>query len=201
MALLYAIAAAGNGVFVVFFGGVMKLAGRIARGDLDTWMLRSQPVLLQAGTHDMQLTGVGDLATGLVLLVLTDNTSPQRLALFVPMMLVAALVALCFSVICHSAAFFFGNAEDLGQQGYNALVTFALYPPNLFSGWVRTFLFIGLPAGLMSHLPAELMRQFDPGRALGLTAGLVVLLAATRIVWAAGLKRYESGNLVGAGPS
>jgi ABC-2 type transport system permease protein len=58
-------------------------------------------------------------------------------------------------------------------------------------------MFTVVPAGFISHLPVELLRSFDVSRLLVVLgfASFSVLLAAT--VFRIGLRRYESGNLVG----
>jgi ABC-2 type transport system permease protein len=76
------------------------------------------------------------------------------------------------------------------------MLTFALYPGTLFSGAVKALLFTALPAGIIAWLPVSLIRQWD-----WTTAALLVLAGGAMIalsVWVfyAGLRRYESGNLL-----
>jgi len=199
VALLFATSATGFGLAVVLMGGFHKMAPRIARGDLDTWLLRSRPVLLQACTAEMMLSGFGDIASGLLLVGLSGRATPARVGIFLLMALVSATVATCFGILCNSAAFFLGRADDLAWQSYYALLTFSLYPPGLFGGWVRVILYVVIPAGLLSYLPASLVRSWDHRQALYLLGGVVALAVVTGLVWRAGLRRYESGNLTQAG--
>ena len=55
VALLFGVCATSFGLCIVLFGGLMTLATRIEEGRLDSWLLRSRPVLLQAGTARMSL--------------------------------------------------------------------------------------------------------------------------------------------------
>lgn len=199
MALLYAVATVGFGLAVVFMGGFLRLAPRIATGQIDTWLLRSRPVLLQAGTSQMQLPGFGDIASGILLLFLSGNTQPERLVAFVIMSVAAAVVTVSFGILCNSLAFFFGRADEVARQGFFALITFALYPPGLFRGWARVLLYVVVPAGLMSYTPATLVRSWSWSGAGLLLLGIAALVGVTNLVWRAGLRRYESGNLTQGG--
>ena len=68
---------------------------------------------------------------------------------------------------------------------------------NLFSGVVRLLLFTVIPAGFISFIPLQLLHQFTwplLGGMIGFTA-LIVVIAVT--LFECGLRRYESGNLLG----
>lgn len=195
MALLYGVAASGFGLAVILMGGCLDIARRITSGNLDTWLLRSRSVFLQAGTSQMRLSGFGDLCSGVVLFVLSGALSPTRLLLYMLMTATSAAVMVAFVTICHSAAFYIGRAEDLANQGMYALITFALYPSSLFVGPSRFVLYVLIPAGLMSYSPASLIRHFTVSEALLLAVGVTLLCAVSSLVWTIGLRRYESGNL------
>ena len=89
-----------------------------------------------------------------------------------------------------------GNADNLAGQAINALITFGLYPIDIFPGAVQWLLYTLIPAALIGSMPVGLLADFDLGRLgalLAVTAGMVL---AARLVFALGLRRYESGNLV-----
>jgi ABC-2 type transport system permease protein len=54
-----------------------------------------------------------------------------------------------------------------------------------------------VPAGFISHVPVELLRSFDAWRMAGLLGFTCLIVAAALVVFRVGLRRYESGNLVG----
>lgn len=198
IALLYAVAASAFGLAVVLFGGCHRLAQRIAKGQLDTWLVRPRPVFLQASSEKMILSGFGDLTSGVLLLVLSANLTPTRIAVYILVTITGAIVLCSFQTLCNSAAFFIGNAEDLATQGIYSLVTMALYPPSLFSGRARLVLYVLVPAGLLSYTPMALVRSWSWREAGLLYVGVAALVAVTALVWRAGLRRYESGNLTQA---
>ncbi|MFN7971399.1 MAG: ABC-2 family transporter protein [Acidobacteriota bacterium] len=195
MALLYGVSASGFGLAVVLMGGCLDIARRISSGGLDTWLLRSRSVFVQAGTSQMRLSGFGDLASGVILFAASGPLRPSRIALYAAMTIVSATVMVAFVTICHSASFYIGRAEDLANQGMYALITFALYPSGLFVGPSRFVLYVLIPAGLMSYTPANLLRHFSWSEAALLGAGVAALATAAALAWTIGLRRYESGNL------
>ena len=68
---------------------------------------------------------------------------------------------------------------------------------HIFSGTVRLLLFTIIPAGFISFVPLQLLKQFTwllLGGMVGFTA-LIVTVAVG--IFSLGLRRYESGNLLG----
>jgi len=100
--------------------------------------------------------------------------------------------------MAHSLAFWLGDAEGLAQELWGALINFSTYPTVIFKGAVKVLLFTVLPAGFIAYVPVELLRQFRwswLGGVLGFAALMVVDSTA---MFRAGLRRYESGNLIAA---
>jgi energy-coupling factor transporter ATP-binding protein EcfA2 len=77
----------------------------------------------------------------------------------------------------------------------NAMITFTTYPAILFEGLVKLLLYTLIPAGFISYLPVEALRQFSLGHAALALAGAFAMLAISGVVFYHGLRRYESGNL------
>ena len=61
---------------------------------------------------------------------------------------------------------------------------------------MRVLLYTLIPAAFVGSIPALLLAEFDRGRLAGLFLVTVALLFIARGVFALGLRRYESGNLV-----
>ena len=58
-------------------------------------------------------------------------------------------------------------------------------------------LYTGLPAGFISFLPVELLREFSWPTFLAVLGATAVYAGLAFAVFAAGLRRYESGNRFG----
>ena len=103
---------------------------------------------------------------------------------------------MAFGVLVGSLAFWVGNADNLAAQAINALVTFGLYPVEIFPGVVQWLLYTLIPAAFVGSLPASLLSEFGWGRLAGLVVFTAGIGLAAWSVFRWGLRRYESGNLV-----
>jgi ABC-2 type transport system permease protein len=107
---------------------------------------------------------------------------------------VSAVMFVASGVILHSSAFWLGRTQVVARQAWEFLITFSIYPRPLFGGALKVLLFTALPAGFIGYLPYELVREFRwPGLAAAV-GGAAVYAALAAWVFAAGLRRYESGN-------
>ncbi len=139
---------------------------------------------------------LGDLVFGLALFLIAAPGRWGSLPLFLLLGLLAGLIFVAFSVLLGSLAFWMGNADNLAGQAINALITFGLYPAEIFPGAVQWLLYTLIPAAFVGSVPARLPSAFSWGRLAVLVAfGAGIVLAASYVFqW--GLRRYESGNLV-----
>ncbi len=194
--MLWAVVAAGHGLGTAMCGNVFRLATLIAQGELDFYLVLPKPVLLHALISRMNLTAPGDMLFGTLVFGLVVQPSLAQWLLFGLFTLTSATIFVGFGVITQSLSFWLGNAEGLAAQLTNALIIFSTYPTVIFSGAVRLALFTVLPAGFIAYVPVQLLREFSPALLaglLGFTAGIIVLAG---LIFSAGLRRYESGNLV-----
>jgi ABC-2 type transport system permease protein len=84
--------------------------------------------------------------------------------------------------------------EIIGDGKHNV---FSTYPMNIFNGIVRIFLFTIVPAGFISFVPLQLLQHFSIPLFAGMI-GFTLLFACIAIgLFELGLRRYESGNLLG----
>jgi len=195
--ILWAVSACGFGISVGIFGNARTLAALIMNGGLDAYLGMPRNALLHACIATSDTTAWGDILFSLGAYVLFLHPDLWHFALFVLLGIQAGFIFTAFLVILCSLAFFLGNTEGLAQQMLGALVSFSTYPMNIFSGVVRLLLFTVVPAGFISFVPLQLLRQFT-WQLLGGMLGFTVLFVAIAVgVFELGLKRYESGNLLG----
>lgn len=196
MVLLFAIVATGFGLAAFLFGNGLVLADVIAGGGLDYYLALPRPVLLHVLASRSRVSGLGDLAYGLLTFALADTFGPAGVARFVLASVLSMVVFLSFLVLVQSLTFWIGNSSMLGAQTINALLTFSMYPITLFDGTAKFMLFTLLPAAFIGTVPAQLVRQFTwTGLAqLLIAAGLLLALAVA--VFQRGLRKYESGSAV-----
>lgn len=197
MATLFGISAAGYGVAVIFAGGVPDMARRIDEGELDPMLTVPRSVLVQLVAARTRPDGIGDILSGLVLVGLAGYLDWPHLPLVLLAILASALVFTASGVLMHSMAFWLGKVEALAQQATAFMVTFSTYPPVLFGWKLKVLLFTVLPAGFVSYLPAQLVREFDGGTLALLLAGSAAYGVLAWWVFQRGLRRYASGSRFG----
>jgi ABC-2 type transport system permease protein len=194
--ILFAVLAFGFGVANVVCGNAFQVARVIVRGDLDYYLALPADPLVHLLVSRMSISAWGDMTFGLVVYLVAAPDPWRSLPLFLLLGVLAGLVMVSFGVLVGSLAFWVGNADNLASQAVNALITFGLYPIEIFPGAVQWLLYTLIPAAFVGSMPAGLLSDFSWGR-MGLmsafTAGLTLV---ARLVFQWGLRRYESGNLV-----
>ena len=193
---LWAILGASYGLGTTLCGGAFRLAGIIVRGELDFFLALPKPALLHVLISRMDVTAPGDILFGLLVYALLVRPGPMQVVLFALFTITGAIIFISYGVITQSLAFWLGNAEGLGQQFANALLTFATYPTVIFRGLVKAALFTIVPAGFVAYVPVQLLRSFSWPMLGGLLLFTAAIAGAAVLVFTAGLRRYESGNLV-----
>jgi ABC-2 type transport system permease protein len=197
VALVWAVAATSIGLSATLLGNCTRLATIIVQGQLDYYLGLPKNVLLHVLVSRSGMAGWGDVWFGLLAYLLVGRLDPGSIALYVLLVINSLLIYVAFSVIAGCLGFWIGNAEATAFQAQQAAINFSLYPGGMFQGWIRVLLFTLIPAGFISHVPVELLRSFDPWRMAGLLGFTCVIVGVALMVFRLGLRRYESGNLVG----
>jgi ABC-2 type transport system permease protein len=193
---LWALAASGFGLGHALYGNSLQLAGLIAQGQLDVWMLYPRALLPHMLLGRMSATAWGDLLFGLVVYIGFVRPDAAHLALFALLVCSVALLFVGFSVLSGSLTFFLGNGTALSEQWRMSLLSFSTYPSILFEGGVKLLLFTVVPAGFVSALPIAALRGLSLADAALSLAGAFAIALAGALVFAIGMRRYESGNLM-----
>ena len=195
--IIWAVSACGFGIGMGVFGNAPRLAALIMNAGLDAYLGMPRYVLLHVCVSATDPTAWGDVLFGLGAYVLILHPSFLQVGLFVLLSCMIAFIFVSFVVILGSLAFFLGNTEGLTQQLLGALITFSTYPMNIFTGVVRLLLFTLIPAGFISFIPLQLLKQFALPLLLGMVGFTVLISLAAAGIFQLGLRRYESGNLLG----
>lgn len=195
---LYGVSAFGFGAATVICGNAFLVARLIAKGDLDYYLVLPADPLTHLLVSRMSLSGWGDLLFGLLIFLVAGPNRLERLPLFLLLGSAAGLILVAFSILVGSLAFWLGNADGLATQMINALVTFSLYPADVFPAAVRVLIYTFVPAAFVGSVPAALLNDFNWERLGMLAAFTAGITLAARLVFYRGLRRYESGNLVTA---
>ncbi len=195
--IIWSVAACGFGISTAVFGNAPKLAALIMNGGLDAYLGMPRYVLLHVCIAASDPTAWGDIIFAIGAFFLFVHPDLLHIGLYLLLVLQVSFIFTAFFVLLCSLAFFLGNTEGLSQQVAGALISFSTYPMNIFNGAVRLLLFTVIPAGFISFVPLQLLHQFT-WPLLGAMVGFTVLIVFAAVgVFELGLRRYESGNLLG----
>ena len=194
--MIWAVAATAVGLGVALFGNCVRLASIIVEGQLDYSMGLPKNVLAHVLVSRMGLAGWGDVTFGLLAYAFFGPHDPVSIALYVTLVLVSSVIFVAYMVLAGCLAFFVGSAEAAAAQAQQAVVNCSLYPGSIYHGWLRVVLFSVVPAGLISHVPVQILPSFEPLSMLELVGFAAASVLLVTLVFRAGLRRYESGNLV-----
>jgi ABC-2 type transport system permease protein len=195
--MLWALIAVGFGLAEVLFGAWRHLARLIAEGQLDYFLVLPKSTLWHTLMSRTTATGWGDAAFGLLVFAIWGSPTLPRLLLFIPSALACGAILLGASIAYNSLAFFVGHAEALALQMENAMIHFSTYPGAIFDGLVRVLLFTVVPAGFVNHMPVNVLRDADTRFLAIAWAAAAAWVIGGQLLFTAGLRRYESGNLMG----
>jgi ABC-2 type transport system permease protein len=76
------------------------------------------------------------------------------------------------------------------------MLTFAMYPSDIFQGAIRFLLLTLLPAALVGVMPLSVVRGLDVGGLAVLAGAAAVTTAISAATFYIGLRRYESGSAI-----
>ena len=192
--LLWVFGATGFGLSGLIFGNKMNIAEVIAQGKLDYYLTLPKNVLLHTLISKMNWFAFGDVLFGLAIALLIITPAQLPLALF--LIIFSTILFTTFGVISGSLAFFIGNSERISKNIYNSVVGLSIYPTNVYDGIVRLILFTVIPAGLVTGVPVELIRNFEMDKLIWMIVITIIFTIITILIFYIGLKRYESGNQI-----
>ncbi|MHB9145169.1 MAG: ABC transporter permease [Symbiobacteriia bacterium] len=194
--MLWAVMTLGFGIAIGLFGNATSLAEIITQGQLDYYLVLPKRVLSHVLVARINVPMLGDILFGAAVFTFLTGPTWTKALIFLVVSLCSAAIFLAYTILTQSLSFYMGNAEMLSSQLGMALVSFATYPPGIFSGTAKVFLYTVVPAAFVGAIPVTLIRQFT-WPLLGLLAGVAAAaLIGARWFFYRGLRRYESGNLL-----
>lgn len=194
---LWALGPAAFGLAHVICGNVRQVGALIVQGDLDVYLLQPKDPLFHLLISKTIPSAWGDLIYGFVLLPFL-TLDPLKMGLFALFTVTGALVFVGAFGLVQSLAFWLGNISGMGAAFTEFLLTFTLYPETVFPQDMRWVFYSLVPAGFLAFLPIHVLRTFDWIWLPVIVAAALGLVALNWLVFQKGLRRYESGNAIGA---
>ncbi|MEO3944024.1 ABC-2 family transporter protein [Gorillibacterium sp. CAU 1737] len=196
--LMWAISAGGFGLLATFFGNVLRLPNLIATGQVDAYLTQPKPVLLNVLASRMHVSAVGDLLFSFLVYFWAGDVSLLGFAKFMLALLISFLIFFGVMLLLGSLAFYLGNTEGLSGMLFDSLVTFTVYPTDIFKGLGKALLFTLIPAGFVSFLPLKLLKaSVDVPFLLGALGFAIGISGFAVWFFYRGLGKYTSGNMTG----
>ena len=190
--LLLSVITSAAGISLGVLANARRIGVMAVEGELDAVLTLPVSPLAYVLLRRVEPVNIGDLAFGIVLFAVTGHPTPERIAIFVVVVLLSATLLTGFLVLTGSLAFFAGRSEG-SELGFQAMILLGSYPVDVFAGTARIVLYSVIPAAFVSSVPAKLIDSFDIGALAWLAIVAGVFAIAGWMTFTAGLRRYTSG--------
>ena len=193
--LLWGMAAGTFGFSHFFFKRAFFLSEIITVGKLDSYLVQPKNVLLAAITSDVEVSALGDLIYGYIMLILSGITL-QKFLLFTLFTISGGIIITDIAVLLASLSFWIGKSDTVADTGNSLMTNFATYPDGIFKGFAKGLLFSLVPVGITNYIPIWVMTKFSFELTMLVILVTIVITVLTFVVFYKGLKKYSSTNLM-----
>ncbi len=194
--LLWAVAAGGFGFSHAFFYGAWNIRNIVYDGKLDVFLTQPKNVLLNVCCSSTDISAIGDMLYAFIVLAIIGAPWYWYL-IMIPAMMVAGLIYVSVYVTYVSLCFYIkGDAVAKSVEG--TLNKSANYPPNIFNTVVKALLFTLIPTFFYTFVPAQyFFITFNIWWVIGSLVVTALWVTIAFVSFKLGLKKYNSGNLMG----
>jgi ABC-2 type transport system permease protein len=197
MMLLMSINTMSYGLCMILFAGCLNLAKMIQNGEVDNYLILPPNLLWHISASKTFPSDFGDFLFGFILFFFSGDVSFEKFLITFFLVIFASMILFSFTVITQSLAFFIEHFEETAIELFHSLLGFTLYPQNAYVGFLKILVMTIFPAFLMTGLPIALINQFDLKWFLILGGISIFAFVFSFYFFHLGLKKYESGNLIG----
>lgn len=193
---LWSIGPAAFGLAHAFCGNISRLGTMIQQGELDVYLLQPKDPQLHALISRTDVSAWGDVLYAVLVISFLPGDG-LKWGLFVLFSLSGAVIFTATYTLVHSLSFFWGGSLGIFRAFQEFLLSFSLYPEKIFPQGLRWVFYTIIPSGFLVFLPLEVFKQGDFWLIPVILSGTLGYLALSVVVFRWGLRKYESGNLVG----
>ncbi len=195
--LLWGLAASTFGVAHFFFKDSFELSELINTGKLDAYLIQPKNVLISCITSSVEVSCIGDMLYGWVMLFLYGITWKNAL-LFFFFSIIGGILLVSIAVIFASLSFWFGRVEIVANTINSLMTNFATYPEGIFKGFIKILFYTIIPIGFINYMPIELIGKFQWIHFFMIIGVMILFVSLAFFIFYRGLKRYSSSNLMNA---
>jgi ABC-2 type transport system permease protein len=199
--LMFGAVALAEGVGSLFFEGMWRLAWQINLGELDYFLVRPYPVVLQSSSAAIGINGLSNIAIGGLMIGVASSHaaidwSPWRVALGLVLLASAVVIKVSINLATNAASFWLASPSPMFAFAVHQVGDLARFPLSIYPIVLKAALGFVLPFAFISFFPVSALLGTGPGRWIGLLTPLVAAYcAATALaVFRRGLRRYESAG-------
>ena len=197
--MMYALVFVTEGVGSLFFEGTWRLSELVYNGKFDQILVRPVSPIVQVLAGAVGFNGLGNIVTGLILIVIGIVNSPiewtpGRLLMLVILIASAATIRVAINLGSAASAFWIRAPWSMVPMFVHQLGEFAKYPITIYSVAVQALIVIAVPFAFVSFFPTAFIFGVDAWSIQGLLTPLVAVYSVLMAVWLfnVGLRRYES---------
>ena len=182
--------------------GLMDIPRHVDTGSFDAFLTKPVSVLGQVGSSNIDISTVGDMVLGVVLMVwyiATTDVSVMALLLFVLSICIALVIFWCAVMLFpYILAFYVFDSERLSRYFGVMFLDAMNFPGGLLTGALRAFFLVVVPSLMVGVVPVDILRGLE-WKWVGYGAIIaIVWLVFSLWLFRRALRRYESANLVGS---
>ncbi|NHN31050.1 ABC transporter permease [Paenibacillus agricola] len=198
MIFIFGLAATGKALNQTLFNAPFSLTGYIRRGLMDVMMVRPVGVLFQTIGLSQELNGVGQLVTGVVIMVYSAAHLDMSWTVWTFLYCMVALFSsaiIQFAILLTISVLTFW-VQEIRSLIYpvNWLYDFTRYPLEIFHPILRVLLTYVIPYALGSFFPAAFLLRPEQysWAAWGVPAVAAIVMALAYWLWSFGIRKYSS---------
>lgn len=198
--LVYSLYLFSVAILDVFAGGIKDLASDISAGNLDYFLAFPKPILWHLSVSKSDVISISTLALSLCCFLLSGPIDMVRVVTFFCASVFSIILLFDFYVTTQSIAFFVGGFDMGASMTRHLLGIVSTYPFAIFPYTIKFMLITIIPSFFIVTMPAKLVNDFSLTNLTILCSACILFSIIARFVFKAGLKRYESGNMINVRP-
>lgn len=199
---LYSLIFLSEGFSSFLFNGIWLINGLINRGEMDRFLIRPLPPILQVSSSAFGMNGIGNLIMGLFFLIQSIRHVELQwtwwqLLLIVIFILTGVVIRISVNLASNSISFWTQGPRNSFPMMIHTVSDFVKYPIIIFPVGIQVFVSIAVPYAFISYYPASFLFGKGDWSFLGLLTPIVATLCImlSVFIFNSGLRKYESvGN-------
>jgi len=199
--MMFGLVALAEGVGSLFFDGMWSLAWQINRGELDYYLVRPYPVVLQSSSARIGINGLSNIVMGAIMIGtgiahVDIGWNPWLVLLAVVLLISSVVIKLSINLATNAVSFWLTSPTPMFAFALHQVGDLARFPLSIYPVALKAVLGVALPFAFISFFPVAYLLDTGQSRWVGLLTPLVAAYCAgvAVFVFKRGLRRYESAG-------